>query len=231
MMIWGICGLVILAVLAVAGVRYWRVVTDPYAGLTLTRETSLDDATRNLLTSRMTTTRASIAAKEAAGETVETSLYESLAIDSYLVGDLVTARENYEIVLNASPMYAVAWNSYGNVLDAMGDYDAAARAYELAIEFASTIDEYYVDYARFLDKRYDGKDEEQRIVLEQGVKVAGQTTSLMNALAEWYTAHGDCTRAIAHYEVVRTLNPAVSASVDTKIAKARVECKAAGSEE
>lgn len=230
-MIWGVCGAALAVVLVVAVVRMARTTNDPYAGLTLVRETQLDDATRSLLNQRIATTRASITAKQSAGEEVPTELYESLAFDSYLLGDLVAARESYEVVLNDSPMYYVAWNSYGNTLDAMGDNDAADRAYQQAIELAPNVEEYYIDYARFLGSNFDDRDEEQRVVLEQGVKVIGQTTAFMDALAEWYTLHGDCTRAVAHYEVVRTLNPAAAESVDVKIASAREECKAVNSEE
>ena len=231
MIVWGIGGLVLAALLVFGGWGLWLAAHDPYAGLTLTRETSVDDATRALLEQRIATTRASITALESAGEDVPVEMYESLAYDSYLMGDLVTARENYEIILNENPLYYVAWNSYANVLDVMGDYANADHAYLQAVEHAVDIDEYYLDYAKFLGARYTDRDEDQRLVLEQAVKVVGQTSALMVALAEWYTEHGDCDRAIAHYQVARTANPAAAESVDAQIAAARIACKATGSEE
>lgn len=229
--IWGIGGLVVAAVVVFGCIRFWSAIQNPYAGLTLVRETSMPEETRLLLEQRIATTEASIAATEAAGDVVTVELYESLAYDNYVLGNLKTARENYERVINELPGFYVAWNSYGNVLDAMADYTTAEMAYRQALTLAPDFEEYYVDLARLLSTRFTGRDEEVRDILEQGVDVLGQQQSLMNALAEWYVAHGDCERAIAHYKVIAQSNPAVVESVEAKIAAARVACQATTSEE
>lgn len=225
MVIWGIGGLVVALVLAFGCWRFLSVAQNPYAGLTLVRETNIPEETRLLLEQRIATTKASITAKESAGETVAAELYESIAYDSYVLGDLRAARENYERVLNDNPLYYVAWNSYANVLDAMGDYEHAEQAYLQSLTLANDVEDYYMDFAKFLLTRFTDRDEEARTVLEQGVTVLGQRQSFMVALAEWYVAHGDCDRAVAHYNVVARLNPAAAESVDAKIAAARIACQ------
>lgn len=223
MSIWAVCGLVVVAALVFGGWKLWSA-QDPYAGLTLWRETTIPSETRQLLEQRIAMTEASIAAKESAGEEASIDLYQSLAFDAYVLGDLVRARVNYEYVVNANPLYYIGWNSYGNTLDAMGDYVGAERAYRQALSLAQDVETYYTDLAELLTTRFTGRDEEARAVLEVGVDMLGQKQSLMVALAEWYVAHDDCDRAIAHYKVVATLNPATLESVNAKIAAARVTC-------
>lgn len=223
MSIWAGCGLVVVALLVWGGMQLWSA-QNPYAGLTLWRETQIPDETRQMLEQRVATTEASIAAKLSAGETVSNDLYESLAFDAYVLGDLVRARENYEYIVNANPLYYIGWNAYAKTLEAMGDYDNAERAYRQALSLAMDVETYYTDLADLLTTRFTGRDEEARAVLELGVATLGQKQAFMNALAEWYVAHGDCDRAIAHYKVVATLNPATLESVNAKIAAARVTC-------
>lgn len=214
----------VVVVLLVLGARHLIVTRDPYAGLTLLRETQIPDATREMLTQRIGTTRAAIEAKHAANEDVDNGLYESLAYDAYTLGDLVTARETYETLLNLNPLYYVGWNSYGNVLAAMGDNAKAESAYRQALTLAPDVKDYYLDLAKFITRAYPDRSEEVRTILESGVTALGQTQEFMSALAEWYLAHGDCERAIAHYKVVATLNPAVAEDVEVKIAAARAAC-------
>lgn len=221
--IWVGCGVIVATLLVVGGLRVIAL-RNPYGGLTLVRETQMPDATRDMLTQRIATTRAAIAARIDADEEIDSDLYGSLAYDSYTIGDLVTARETYEIILNNNPMYYVGWNAYANVLSAMGDDANAESAYRQALTLAPDVADYYLDLAMFIDARYADRDDEVRAILEQGVAVLGQKQQFMSALAEWYLAHGDCTRAIAHYKVVQTLNPAVAEQIDAKIAEARTAC-------
>ena len=221
--IWAVCGVVLAVVLVVGGVKLFGA-NDPYTGLTLWRETQIPEETRIILEQRIATTNASIAAKLSAGEDVSNDLYESLAYDAYVLGDLVTARESYERVVNANPLYYIGWNAYANTLEAMGDYDDAERAYRQALSLAPDVDTYYTDLTDLLTTRFTGRDEEVLALLQQGVDMLGQRLTFMIALAEWYTTHGDCDRAIAHYKVVASLNPAVAESVNVKIADIRATC-------
>ncbi len=221
--LWGLCGAVVLGLLIAGGVYQYQKSHTPNAGLTLWRETQMDDATRSLFSQRLATTQAAIAAKQSAGEVIETDLYASLAFDAYVLGDLAVARAAYEHMLNENSLYSVAWNEYAKVLDDMGDYQGAESAFLQAIE-TGKLEQYYISYVEFLQHRFPERDEAVKIVLEQGVIAVGQKQLLMVHLGDWYAEHGDCDRAIAHFNVAKTLNPAAKESIEQKIAEAREIC-------
>lgn len=220
--LFGIAGLAVAAVLAVGGYLLFQKNADPYAGLTLWRETQIDDATRVLLEQRVATTRASIASQQTGESTEMTGLYLALANDTYILGDLVSAREALEEVLNRNPLMHVAWNSYGNVLARMEDIVPAENAYLQAIEISPSAD-YYLGYVRFLQKYYPERDSEVLTVLEHGVSLVGQQPELMVALAEWHAKQGNCDKAISHYKVAVTLAPENTAIADD-LAMVRTTC-------
>lgn len=205
-MVWGIAGLALVAVLAVGGYVWFRETADPYEGLTVWRETQMDDATRELLQQRMAVTQASIAAEEAEDGEADTNLYISLANDAYVLGDLVMARELIEEVLNRDPLRYTVWNTYGNVLAQMGDITLAEDAYLEAIEIQPLV-EYYMDLVTLLQVHYPERDDDVLRTLEHGVATLGQQTEFMVALGDWYAAHGECQAAEDHYKVAMTLSP------------------------
>lgn len=217
----GVAGLVALAAVVYGVVQVLRP-NDPYEGLTLWRETQIDDATRATLEQRMATTRAGIAAAEAAGQDPDTTLWLSLADDAYIMGDLVTAREAYEEALNDNSMNPAVWNSYANVTNRMGDLEPAERAYLQAANIAP-VTQYYMDYVAFLKKHYPERDNEVKTVLEYAIDQLGRNETLMVGLAEWYEEHGDCQRAIDHYKVAQSLNPA-NEGIAQKIQDVRTTC-------
>ena len=88
----------------------------PVCGVNVVARDTNPRQTRAVLEQRIATTNASIAAKTSAGETVLIDLYQSLAFDAYVLGDLVTARESYEYVVNANPLYYIGWNAYAKTL-------------------------------------------------------------------------------------------------------------------
>jgi tetratricopeptide (TPR) repeat protein len=208
-----IVGAVLVAILAYA---IWLVAhpTDPYSGLTLEREISLDEATRIYFEQRLDTTLAAIAASEAAGKEVDLSLYLSVASDAYSLGDLVTAREMLELQIAGNPINYVAWNNYALVLEDMGDYENAENAYLKTIEIEQGIGKYYEDYADFLSSHFPERSQDLRAVLEEDLTRRGQTVWNMTALGDWYAAEGECDKAVDHYEVAVVLSPTNQALKD-----------------
>ncbi|MFA6131268.1 MAG: tetratricopeptide repeat protein [Patescibacteria group bacterium] len=186
-----------------------------YHGLNLTSEVEMDDATRTLLENRLSTEQSALASQiEAAGgkntdaDLVDWNLYELIAWDAYMLGDLVTAREIYEAYFELNTINNTAWNNYGNVLEYMGDTEKALDAYYQALTL-SPMEEYYRDYLNlFSQDNEDGaKDQEILAILQDGVNRAGQTSWFMVMLAEWYLEHGDCESGLDHYEVAKSLDP------------------------
>ena len=217
---------IIIAVLVVAALIALVAITQPkqeiepfnkYEGLVTIREIEMDDETRKLLLGRIAETQAQIDAhlngegldEEGNAEELDLDLYLSLASDYYLMGDLVNAREALEKQLDGNPMHFGAWNSYGEVLRLMEDYDNAKFAFKKAIDVSNGgTEEVIRDYILLLEKYYPGSDDEVFEMLEFGVKTRGQTPWLMVKLAEWYFEHDDCQRSEAHYKVAIALSPA-----------------------
>lgn len=220
--VWGIAGLVLVVVLAVSGYVWSRENADPYEGLTLWRETQMDDATRELLTQRIAVTEASIAAEVAEDGTADADLYSALASDAYILGDLVKAREALEKLLNEDALRYTAWNSYGTVLEQMGDLKLAEEAYLEAIDI-QPIAEYYMDIVRMLQVHYPERDEDVRMTFEHAIARLGQQTEFMVGLGEWYAAHGECRAAEDHYKVAMTLSPE-NTSIADDYATVRATC-------
>lgn len=179
---------------------------NPYAGLTTTMEVQMDDGTRNLVLQRLETAKASIAAYEASGEKVDMALYQVIAEQERLLGNLVASREAYETYLQLNPISYTAQNSYGAILEAMGDYEKALVAYGTAIEGAQ-IEEYYRDYADLLATQFPDRTDEYKAILDEAYANIGQTPWSMIALGDWYFDHNDCELGRDHYQVAKTLAP------------------------
>lgn len=206
--------------LATYGVyHFWPQLTDPYYGLQKTFTVQMTDDQRATIEQRMALTKASIEATEATGGEVDLDLYISYASDSLFLGDLVTAREYTELALKGNSLNPATWDTYGSILERMGDYAKAKEAYTTAITNDSA-EEYYRDLVELIENHYPDQVDSIEALLLAAVDDLGQTPWLMVKLGEWYEAHGDCTRAKAHLKVAKTLSPDNQAIADeyTRIA-------------
>lgn len=220
--------LTISAAVILAGVGYgitraFPELLDKYAGLTTHIDVQMDEATRNVVRQRLAAAQASVAASEKAGEAVDMGLYMTIAEQQFLLGDLVSAREAYETYLKLNPISAVAWDSYGAVLEYMNDYDRALYAYGQAIENGKSED-YYRDYSDLLLAHFPDRETEYKAAIDDAFTNLGQTTWTMTALGDWYFAHGECDLGRDHYEVAHALAPD-NASLVTDGEEAYRACK------
>ncbi|MFA6522259.1 MAG: hypothetical protein WCT24_01540 [Patescibacteria group bacterium] len=228
-------GIVVAVLVAVIGFVVFMQVSDSpkwqYRGLTLTQEIQMDDAMRTLLEGRLATEKAALASQiKAAGgsnedpDQVDWFLYEQIASDYYMLGDLVGAREAYEDYFKLNAINYVAWNNYANVLELMGDRENAEYAFKQAFTI-EPMEEFYRDYIEYikLDNEDGARDEEILNTLLDGVSRAGQTSWFMVELAVYYLAHGDCQNALDHYDVAKSLDPENETLVGD-IAAARAQC-------
>ncbi len=178
----------------------------------------LDEDLRIMLEQRLAMLTSGIDAYAAAGEEVDMSTLAFAGETAWFLGDLGSARELYEELLDRNSINYVTWNNYGNVLKLMGDADGALDAYKQAYNLMGT-EEYYRDYITLLEETYPERDEEVLEVLEQAVDEIGQTQWLMVAIAEWYLEHDDCDRALSHYDIALSLaegtaDDAIQAEID-----------------
>ncbi len=191
-----------LIVIVVAGYLIFKA-ANPYYGLVTEIEVQSDEATVEYLGQQLEQSLLAIDAAHQSGETPDINLYINAASNAYYLGDLVQAREIYEEYFEYNAINPAAWNTYGNILYKMEDWDAAEEAYREAVELGP-MEEFYMDLVRVLTKDPERVDEIEE-VLKEAVEVLGQTHSLMVNLGEWYWEQGDCDRATAHYNVALTL--------------------------
>ena len=197
----------VVVVLLLAGFGVWKAfprLFNKYAGLKLTMDVQMDDATRTLLEGRIATTQAALDASIKNGDKFEMNSYLVIAENEYMLGDLVKAREAYETYLKLNPISYVAHNAYGTVLEAMGDYKLAEAEFKTAIT-ESPDEEYFRDYADFLTLHYPERTEDYKKVIDDAYAALGQTTWTMLMLGDWDFAHGDCDQGMQHYAVAKTL--------------------------
>lgn len=198
----------VIVVLLLAGFGIWKAfprLFDKYAGLKLTMDVQMDDATRTLLEGRIATTQAALDASIKNGDKFEMNSYLVIAENEYMLGDLVKAREAYETYLKLNPISYVAHNAYGTVLEAMGDYPLAEAEFKTAITEGQS-EEYYRDYAEFLAAHYPERTEDYKQVIDDAYTALGQTTWTMLTLGDWDFAHGDCDQGMQHYAAAKTLS-------------------------
>lgn len=197
----------VIVVLLLAGFGIWKGfprLFDKYAGLKLTMDVQMDDATRTLLEGRVATTRASLDASIKNGQKLDINSYLVIAENEYMLGDLVKSREAYEEYLKLNSTSFVAHNAYGTVLEVMGDYKLAEAEFKTAIT-ESPSEEYYRDYAEFLAAHYPERGDDYKKVLDDAYAVLGQTSWTMLTLGDWDFDHGDCDQGMQHYSVAKTL--------------------------
>lgn len=197
-----------------------------YRGLQTSMEIEMDEATRAYIETQLKTSQAALVAAEAEGGEIDLNIYASVAHYAYLLGDLVTAREALEAELKGNPINYGARNSYGNVLDKMGDYDAARVAFEKALADSSGQgpEAMYISYLDLLLARFPEDREAAKALLEMNLAKKGQTSWNMVQFGRWYEAGGDCPRAIDHYTVARDLAPnnqSIADELQTLLAKCK----------
>jgi tetratricopeptide (TPR) repeat protein len=214
----------VIALVAVYGVWYFTAGEGQYFGLKKTMDVELDEATRTYLTQRKATTEAAIEAFKEKGEEVDLELYFSLYADAFALGDLVTAREALEKQLEGNPGHYAAWNAYGTVLEAMGDYDRARIAYKRAIDLGAGSEDFYRDYIELIRAHYPKEQEEILTILNLSLAEKGQTPWSMVELARYYRDNGDCQAAFDHYKVAISLAPS-NEEIKNELAEARSSCK------
>lgn len=204
----GVVGLVVAASAVYGGVLFYPRLTNPYYGLTTSFEVQdLTPEVRTTVEGHIATAKASIAAAEQAGEEVDLDQYMIISDYSLVLGDLVTARESLEMVLEQNQGNPIAFNNYAHVLERMGDYTGAEKNYLKAIEISQPYEEYYRDYITLIEVRFPERSGEIEDLLKAGVVSVGQTPWFMVKLGRFYQSAGDCERAIAHYKVAVTLDP------------------------
>jgi tetratricopeptide (TPR) repeat protein len=216
-------GIITLVIIAVAVYAVWYFAsaqTNKYQGLVTHLDAQMDDNTRVFLTQRLKTTEAAVAAAKEKGEDVSLNLYLSIASDAYSLGDLVTAREAVELQLRGNAAHYGAWNTYGTVLEAMGDYDKALEAYKKAIDLGAKAEEFYRDYITLFAIRYPEDKNEVKRILDLSLAERGQSAWSMVQLARWYKEDGNCAQANDHYKVAVALAPS-----NTELAKEAAEAK------
>lgn len=204
----GVVGLVILISL---GYGLFLLVgpSAKYRGLNTTMQVEMDEATRAYAETQLKTSQASLAAAQAKGGEIDLNLYATVAHYAYIIGDLVTAREALEAELKGNPINYGARNSYGSVLEKMGDYSGARKAYEqaLADSAGQGPEALYVSLLDLLLAHFPTERDAAKTLLETSVTKKGQSSWNMMQLGRWYLAEGDCQRAIDHYTVAKTLSP------------------------
>lgn len=197
----------VIVVLLLVGFGIWKGfprLFDKYAGLKLTMDVQMDDATRTLLEGRVATTRAALDASQKNGVKVDMNSYLVIAENEYILGDLVASREAYETYLKLNPISYVAHNAYATVLEVMGDYQLAESEFKTAIA-ESPSEEYYRDYAEFLAARYPERTQDYKQVIDDAYAALGQTVWTMLTLGDWNFANGDCDQGAQHYAVAKTI--------------------------
>ncbi|MEK9157258.1 MAG: hypothetical protein AAB448_03990 [Patescibacteria group bacterium] len=178
---------------------------DPYEGLVTHVEVQSDEGLRTLAEQRIATAQASLQAATDAGEELNTDLYNAIASDALLLGDLVLARESLESSLSYNSLNGTTWSSYAYTLLSMQDYENAKSAYLRAVEI-TPMEATYRDAIRILTQHFPEEREKVKELYEDSVDLLGQKMFNMLGLANWYADAGDCDRAESHFDVAEDLS-------------------------
>lgn len=219
---------VALAVLIALGIGVYSFLNqDPYEGLITHIDIQSDEGVRTLAQQRIATAQASIQASKDAGEEINVDLYNAIASDALLLGDLVLARESLELSLAQNSLNGTTWSSYGYTLLLMQDYENAKNAYLRAVEI-TPMEATYRDAIRILTQQFPDEKTRMKELYEDSVDVLGQKMFNMLGLANWYAEAGDCAKAKDHFSVAEDLSTSDEVRqqvVDEKMA-ALAACKA-----
>lgn len=177
---------------------------DPYKGLVTHVDIQSDEGVRTLAEQRIATAQASIQASKDAGEEINADLYNTIASDALLLGDLVLARESLESSLAYNSLNGTTWSSYAYTLLLMQDYENAKSAYLRAVEI-TPMESTYRDAIRILTQQFPDEKTKVKELYEDSVDVLGQKMFNMLGLANWYAEVGDCERSEDHFDVAKDL--------------------------
>lgn len=195
-----------LAVLLALGVGVYAWVNqDPYEGLVTYIEVQSDEGVRTLAQQRIATAQASIQASKDAGEEINFDLYNAIASDALILGDLILARESLESSLENNSLNGTTWSSYAYTLLMMQDYENAKNAYLRAVEI-TPMEATYRDAVRILTQHFPEEQLKVKELYEDSVDVLGQKMFNMLGLANWYADAGDCDRSEDHFDVAKDLS-------------------------
>ncbi len=220
---------VLMVVLGVFAVWYFNSDAYAYRGLVLTDDyAQMTDSERAYYEQQLDIAQSALVAQKATMDIqdVDWDLFTSIAWNASMLGDLVLARETIEEYLTLNAINMSAWNFYGEILTRMEDYSKAEAAFAKAVELDPT-EEFYRDLVMAIrNNPPDGsREDEVKIVLEDGVDRVGQTPWFMTELATWYLTHDDCDRALDHYEVAKDLLPPDNEAIKQDIASAKTQCE------
>ncbi len=195
----------VLAVLIALGIGVYSWTNqDPYKGLITHIDVQSDEGVRTLAQQRIATAQASIQASKDAGQEINTDLYNAIASDALILGDLVLARESLEASLTYNSLNSATWSSYGYTLFTMQDYENAKNAYLRAVEL-TPIETTYRDAIRILTQQFPDERDKVKELYEQSVEILGRKMFNMIGLGNWYADAGDCDRSRDHFDVAEDL--------------------------
>ncbi len=180
---------------------------DEYDGLITQKEVQLTEGEKEMLKQRILVTQEAIRLKENLGEEVDLKLISDVAYDSMLLGDLVTAKEYYEKYLDLNNINPSIWQNYAGVLRDMQDFAASEDAYR-QLSVVSLSESTVISLIRAIERNNPNGDRDEEILnllltsLETSI---GRTPALLTHIARWYEDHGECQKAIEHFEVVKDM--------------------------
>jgi len=216
-----------LAVLVALGIGAYSFLNqDPYEGLVTRIEVQSDEGVRTLAEQRIATAQASMQAAQDAGQEVDPDMYNAIASDALILGDLVLARESLESSLAYNSLNGTTWSSYGYTLLLMQDYEDAKSAYLRAVEI-TPMEATYRDAIRILTQQFPDEKIKVKELYEDSVDLLGQKMFNMLGLANWYVDAGDCDRSEDHFDVAKDLaiNDEIRQQIVDEEAAALIACK------
>lgn len=223
----GIFAAIALALLLAAGtgVYLWKN-RDPYEGLVTSIEVQSDEATRTLAQQRIATAQASLQAAEDAGEDPMPDMYNAIAGDALILGDLVLARESLESSISLNSLDGSVWSSYAYTLVLMQDYENAKMAYYRALEL-TPIETTYRSLINVLEEHFPEEKEEVKVLYEDSVEQLGRLMFNMLGLGNWYANAGECDKAKDHFDVAEDLatSDEIREQVEEEKREALTACK------
>ncbi|MFW5730404.1 MAG: tetratricopeptide repeat protein [Desulfonatronovibrionaceae bacterium] len=131
--------------------------------------------------------------KEKAGD--DPRLHFNLGLTYSVMNELDRAAQAYEQAVALNPSYGEAWNNLGQVEQARGNHEAAARAYEAAVDQEEYMTPEFAAYN--LARLYAEQDEKKSALdwLNRGMELNSRYIPLYEFSAEIYRQEGNFARA------------------------------------